>query len=46
MVGAKIGDIKNAEGMLLDNRVEGSVQKITQRKSIVSWLRMGIRRRI
>lgn len=46
MVGAKLGDIKNSEGMLLDNRVEGSVQKITQRKSIVSWLRMGIRRRI
>lgn len=46
MVGAKIGDIKNAEGMLLDNRVEGSPQKLTQRKSLVSWLRMGIRRRI
>ncbi len=46
MVGAKLGDIQRAEGALLDNRVEGSCQKITQRKGLLSFLRMGIRRRI
>lgn len=43
---AKIGEIKRAEGTLIDNRVDGSCQKVNQRKSIVSFLRMGIRRRI
>lgn len=43
---AKISDIKRAEGTLVDNRVDGSTQKINQRKSPLSFLRMGIRRRI
>lgn len=43
---AKISDIKQAEGALVDDRVEGSTQKINQRKSPLSFLRMGIRRRI
>lgn len=46
MVGAKLGDIQKAEGALMDNRVSGSTQKITQRKGLLSFLRMGIRRRI
>lgn len=43
---AKIADIKHSEGALLDDRVDGSTQKINQRKSPLSFLRMGIRRRI
>lgn len=42
----KITDIKNAEGALVDDRVEGSTQKVNQRKSLLSFGRMGIRRRI
>jgi len=38
--------IKVAEGALLDDRVEGSTQKVNQRKTLLSYLRMGIRRRI
>jgi hypothetical protein len=46
MSAAKIADIKHSEGALLDDRVDGSTQKINQRKSPLSFLRMGIRRRI
>jgi len=46
MVDAKLAQVKNAEGSLLDNRVEGSTMKVTQRKGMLSWLRMGVRRRI
>ena len=46
MTGSKLQDIQRTEGILLDNRVEGSVQKVNQRKSLVSFLRMGVRRRI
>ena len=38
--------IKVAEGALLDDRVDGSTQKVNQRKTMLSYLRMGIRRRI
>jgi hypothetical protein len=43
---AKLADIKHSEGILTENRVDGSTQKINQRKSPLSFLRMGIRRRI
>ena len=43
---AKIGDIKRAEGTLVDNRVDGSTPKVNQRKSLLSYGRMGVRRRI
>lgn len=46
MVGAKLNEIKTAEGALLDNRVVGSTQKITQRRSPLAWLKMGVRRRV
>lgn len=46
MVDAKLQQVQRAEGSILNNRVEGSTQKVTQNKSMVSWLRMGIRRRI
>lgn len=46
MVTGKLEAIQKSEGTLLDNRIEGSTMKITQRKSMLSWLRMGIRRRI
>ena len=46
MIGAKLGDIQKSEGALMDNRIDGSTQKITQRKGLLSYLRMGIRRRI
>lgn len=46
MVDAKLQQVQRAEGSLVDNRVEGSVVKVNQRKSLVSFLRMGIRRRI
>ena len=43
---AKLGDIKRAEGTLTDNRVDGSTPKVNQRKSLLSWGRMGARRRV
>jgi hypothetical protein len=43
---AKLADIKHAEGVLTENRVDGSSVKVNQRKSPLSWMRMGIRRRI
>lgn len=46
MVDAKLAQVKNAEGSLLDNRVEGSTAKVNQRKGMLSWLSMGARRRI
>lgn len=46
MVDAKLAQVKNAEGSLLDNRVEGSTMKVSQRKGMLSWLRMGARRRV
>lgn len=46
MTGAKLQDIQRTEGILLENRVDGSTQKLNQRKSLVSFLRMGVRRRI
>lgn len=46
MTMSKLESIQKAEGTLLDNRVEGSVKKINQRKSVLSFLRMGVRRRI
>jgi len=42
---AKIGDIKKAEGVLTENRVDGAPVKITQRKGMLSYQRMGSRRR-
>jgi len=45
-VNAKLADIKHAEGILAQNRVDGSSVKVNQRKSPMSWMRMGIRRRI
>lgn len=42
---AKIGEIKRAEGVLTDNRVDGSPQKVTQRKGMLGWQRIGIYRR-
>jgi hypothetical protein len=42
----KMTDIKQSEGILTENRVDGSVEKVNQRKSIMSMQRMGIRRRI
>jgi len=42
---AKIGDIKRAEGVLTENRVDGSPQKITQRKGMLNYQRQGTRRR-
>jgi len=45
-VTAKLADIKRAEGILAANRVDGSSVKVNQRKSPLSWMRMGIRRRI
>lgn len=42
----KIADIKHSEGILTENREDGSTEKINQRKSPLSFLRMGIRRRI
>lgn len=46
IVNGKLQAITKAEGTLLDNRVDGSTQKVTQRKSLISWMRMGLRRRI
>ena len=43
---AKIADIKKSEGSLLEDRVDGSTPKINQRKSPLSFMRMGIRRRL
>lgn len=43
---AKIAEIKRSEGTLVDDRVDGSTQKVNQRKSPLSFMRMGIRRRI
>lgn len=43
---ANLASIKHSEGILTENRVDGSTQKINQRKSVLSFLRMGIRRRI
>lgn len=42
---AKIGDIKKAEGVLTENRVDGSPQKVNQRKGMINYQRMGSRRR-
>lgn len=44
--GSKLLDIKKSEGELLDNRVEGSTQKIIQRKSLLAFMSMGFRRRL
>lgn len=43
---AKIADIKHSEGILTENRQDGSTEKVNQRKSLLSNQRMGIRRRI
>lgn len=43
---AKLGDIKKSEGILLENRVDGSTPKVNLRKSLASYQRMGVRRRI
>lgn len=43
---SKLADIKHSEGILTENRVDGSTEKVNQRKSLLSFLRMGIRRRI
>jgi hypothetical protein len=43
---AKIADIKRAEGILTDNRVDGSTQKLTQRHSMIGYQRMGVKRRV
>lgn len=43
---SKLGDIKHSEGILTENRVDGSTEKVNQRKSPLSFMRMGIRRRI
>lgn len=46
MNGSKMQDIQRTEGILLDNRVTGSTQKVNQRKTLLNFLQMGIRRRI
>lgn len=42
---ANMQDIKKSEGALVDQRVDGSTQKVNQRKTLLSFMRMGIRRR-
>lgn len=44
-VNEKISEIETRQGTLLDNRVDGSPQKITGRKSILTATKMGSRRR-
>ena len=41
----KIADIVKSEGTLLDNRVDGSPRKITNKFSLLRWGRIGTRRR-
>jgi hypothetical protein len=41
----KIADIAKSEGTLLDNRVDGSPRKITNKYSLLRWGRIGTRRR-
>ena len=41
----KIADIAKNEGTLLDNRVDGSPRKITNKYSLLRWGRIGTRRR-
>lgn len=43
---AKIQEIENRQGTLLDQRVEGSSKKITNRHSLLRYSRMGVRRRL
>jgi hypothetical protein len=43
---AKMADIQKAEGTLMDQRVEGSAQKITGRHGILRYLKTGVRRRV
>lgn len=43
---AKLADIEKRQGTLIDNRVEGSNIKVNARHGLVSWGRMGIRRRL
>ena len=40
MVAGKLQQVQSAEGTILNNRVEGSTQKITQNKGPLAWLRM------
>lgn len=42
---SKIDEIGNSQGSLLDNRVEGTPQKITARHSLLRYGKMGTRRR-
>lgn len=44
MVNSKLDEIRLKEGTLLDTRVGGSVQKITQRRGLIGWGRIGIRK--
>lgn len=43
---AKVGEINENQGMLLDNRVEGSPQKITGRHGLLRYFKTGVRRRV
>lgn len=45
MANDKIADIVKSEGTLLDNRVDGSPRKITNKFSLLRWGRIGTRRR-
>ena len=45
-VNQKIQEIETRQGNLLDNRVEGAPKKVTQRKSLLSYSRLGVRRRL
>ncbi len=43
---AKIAEMESKQGALIDNRVEGSAQKVLARHSILRFTRMGVRRRL
>ena len=42
----KLQEMEARQGTLIDNRVEGSNEKVTARKGLLAWGRMGIRRRL
>lgn len=46
VVNAKLQEVDARTGSLIDNRTEGSALKVTQRKSLLSFGKMGSRRRL
>jgi len=45
-ISAKLQELNQAQGQLLDSRVEGSPIKVTGRHSLLKYVRMGFRRRL